>query len=252
MPKLDRAEQEVEGTPYEFDRWLLQVTAALIAQLPSAEEARPFWQPILDLGPGAHYWVENFCNDWFLTGKQFAPSLDAFGTRWREMVLYSLEAPSWNGEMSRSYRLEDCSIQVMGLGLTLDIIAAEEFTPVIHSLAPLFERWAERWLRNSRPASNFAYFLGRSAGRALLPSAIIWLNRGVQGFSKCSWEERDLPDALAGALRACWRHHRNSVATNADLQNHFLQLLNTLCNRLNADALALRTEVSQFIYGGSA
>jgi hypothetical protein len=206
----------------------------------------------MDLGPGAHYWVEDFCHNWFLTGRQFAAALDVFGRHWRELILYSLESPQWTGEMLRNYRLEDCAIQVMGLGLTLDIIAAEEFMPIIQTLAPEFERWAERWLAHSRPASDFAYFLSRPAGRALLPSGIVWLNRGVQGFSKYGWEERDLPDALVEALRACWRSNRNSVIGNADLQSHFLQLLNTLCNRLSAEALALRTEVSQFMQGGTA
>ena len=248
MPKIENPKQEVEGTPYEFDRWVLRLTAAVVAQLPR-EEARPFWQPVMDLGPGAHYWVEDFCHEWFLTGRQFAMSLDAFGAQWRELILYSLQSPQWTGDMSRSYQLERCAMEVMGLGLVLATVAAEEFTPVIQTLAPEFERWAERWLSHSRPASHFAYFLSRPAGRALLPSGIVWLNRAVQSFSKYGWEERDIPDALVGALRACWRNHRDSVIGNADLQGHFLQLLNTLCNRLNADALALRTQVSQFMQG---
>jgi hypothetical protein len=99
--------------------------------------------------------------------------MDVFGTRWGEMILYTLEAPSWTGEMSRSYRLEGCSMHILGLGLMFDIVAAEEFTPAIQKLAPLFERWADRWLSHARPASRFAYFLSRAAGRALLPSAII-------------------------------------------------------------------------------
>ena len=251
MPKIERPEQEVEGTPYEFDRWVLGITAALVAQL-SLEEARPFWQPIMDLGPGAHYWVEDFCHSWLLTGRQFAATLEAFGIHWRELILYSLHSAQWTGEMSRSYRLEDCSIQVIGLGLMLDIIAAEEFTPVIRTLAPEFEQWAKQWLSHSRPASRFAYFLSCPAGHALLPSGIVWLNRGVQNFSKHGWKERDLPDALVGALRACWRNNCNSVISNADIQDHFLQLLNTLCTRLNSEALALRTEISQFIHGGTA
>ena len=138
-------------------------------------------------------------------------------------------------------------MEVVGLGLVLETVAAEEYTPVIQTLAPEFERWAERWLSHSRPASHFAYFLSRPAGRALLPSGIVWLNREVQGYSKYGWEERDLPDALVGALRACWRNHRSNVIGNPELQGHFLRLLNTLCNRLNADALALRTEISQFM-----
>lgn len=244
MPTIERPEQETEGTPYEFDRWVLRLTAALIAQLPSSQEARAFWQPIMDLGPTAHHWVQEFFHDWFLTGRNFSPSLEAFGVQWKEMIAYSLDAPRWTGDFGKTYRLEECCIDVMGLGLTIRIVAAEDFTPVIRSLAPSFEKWAARWLSHSRPASNFAYFLSRPAGAALLPSGIIWLNRGVQGYSQYAWQERDLDDSLVGALRACWRQHGHDVATNAELQQDFLQLLNTVCNRLNADALSLRTQVS--------
>src|SRR5438876_9291631 len=86
-----------------------------------------------------------------------------------------------------------------------------------------------------------------SGTRALLPSGIIWLNRAVQKYSDYDWRERDLDEALAGALQACWRHANAEVASNTGLRSHFLQLLNTLCKRLSADALALRTQVTQFI-----
>ena len=185
MPKIENPKREVDGTPYEFDRWVLRLTVAVVAQLPE-EEARPFWQPVMDLGPGARYWVEDFCHEWFLTGKQFAMSLVAFGAQWRELILYSLQSPQWTGNMTRSYRLQGCAMEVMGLGLVINIVSAEEFTPVIQTLAPEFEQWAERWLSHSRPASHFAYFLSRPAGRARLPSGIVWLNRAVQVFSKYS------------------------------------------------------------------
>ena len=126
IPKIENPDQEVKGTPYEFDRWVLRLTAAVVAQLP-VEEARPFWQPVMDLGPGAHYWVEDLCHEWFLTGRQFASSLDAFGIQWRELILYSLQSPQWTGDRARSYRLEGCAMEVVGLGLVLETVAAEEY-----------------------------------------------------------------------------------------------------------------------------
>lgn len=252
MPKVEQPRQEVEGTPYEFDRWVLKLTAATVAQLSTENEARPFWRPIMDLGPGAHYWIESFFHEWFLTGRQFAPSLEEFGERWREMIAYSFEAATWARGTGQSYHLEDCAIEVMGLGLTMSFIAADEFIRVIQSLAPLYEKWGGEWLSHSRPLSHFGHFLCRPGGRGLLPSAIIWLNRGVQSMSEYGWQERDLADTLAGVLRVAWRHERDGVGANADLQKNFLQLLNTVCNRLNADALALRAEVSQSLSAATA
>lgn len=248
MPKIENPDQEVEGAPCEFDSWVLRLTAAVVAQLPG-QEARPFWQPVMDLGPGAHYWVEELCREWFLTGRKFAPSIDAFATQWRELILYSLQSQQWTGDMTRSYRLEGCALEVVGLSLVLEIVAAEEFTPIIQTLTSEFERWADRWLSHSRPASRFAYFLSQPAGRALLPSGIGWLSRAVESFSKYGWEEQYLSEGLVGALRVCWRNHRNNIIGNPELQNHFLQILNKLCNQLNADALALQAEISQVTQG---
>jgi hypothetical protein len=139
----------------------------------------------------------------------------------------------------------------MGLGITVDLIGKEEFLPVVKSLLPQFQRWAEPFLEWPDSAKAFSYFLGKPAGRALLPNAIVWLNVAVQEYSEHDWRERDLDQALAGALRACWRHNSSEVSNNSDLRAHFIQLLNVLCNRLGEDALALRTQISQFISADS-
>lgn len=246
MPNLEAAEEEVEGAPYEFDRWVLGVTAAIIPQLSSTQEARALWQPIMDIGPGGHYWVEDFLRSWFLTGSRFAPSVSLFAEHWREMIAYALDSPRWTpGPNNRSYYLEECSRELMGFGLTIEIISAERFIPVVTSLKPFFQKWAERWLDRSRSAAHFAHFLGKPAGRALLPEGIVWLNGAVQNYSIHDWREREMDGTLVAALRACWRHANDAIRRNPDLQRNFVQLLNTLCKRLDTEALALRTEIAQ-------
>ena len=138
MPRLESREEEVEGPPYEFDRWVLDLTAGLIPQLASIEEARSFWQPIMDIGPGARYWMEDFFRHWFMSGRQASQTLDVFAGHWREMITYSLDCPAWNPQGSyKSYLFEECSIEIMGLGITVDIISAEEchrsYAPLLRS-----------------------------------------------------------------------------------------------------------------------
>src|SRR5688572_1480551 len=108
MPRLERPDEKFKGTPYEFDRWVLNLTAGLIPQLASIEEGRSFWQPIMDIGPGAHYWMEEFFRHWFMSGRQASQTLDVFAAHWREMITYSLDGPAWTPQGSyQSYLLEE-------------------------------------------------------------------------------------------------------------------------------------------------
>jgi hypothetical protein len=84
MPKLEPGE-EVDGTPYDFDRWVLKIAAAFTAQMPaSSGAARLYWQLVMDIGPGARYWMEDFFHGWFMTGSKFATSQNLFAEHWGE------------------------------------------------------------------------------------------------------------------------------------------------------------------------
>ena len=243
MPKVQGRHQRVEGTPYDFDLWILRTTAAVVAQLETESEARRFWQPIVDLGPGAHYWIESFFQEWLVTGSRFAPSLDHFARRWGEMIAYALEAPNVTGGWPQSFWLDDCFIEIMGLGLAINIAGAEEFRPVVQVLTPLYERWADKWLSQARFGVQVRLLPKPTWRSCSAPSGVAWLGRGVQTVH--AGDEDDLGEALTGALRACWRSCRMEIAGDEPLRKEFLCLLNLLCNHLNADALSLRAEVTQ-------
>ena len=60
--------EELSGTPSQYDYWIFQRIAQTIPQMTCEEQPEMFWKPILDLGPVAHYWVENFLSAWILYG----------------------------------------------------------------------------------------------------------------------------------------------------------------------------------------
>src|SRR5690606_17063751 len=64
IPVLSDDRNDSQALPFEFDRWVMNHTAAFVAQLDSDQEAEELWKPILDLGPSAHYWVEDFLDTW--------------------------------------------------------------------------------------------------------------------------------------------------------------------------------------------
>jgi len=56
--------REIGGTAYEFDIWVMQRTAELLATLNSREQARTFYEPVLRRGPAARYWTQDFLEAW--------------------------------------------------------------------------------------------------------------------------------------------------------------------------------------------
>jgi hypothetical protein len=49
-PKAEDERCEIQGTPYESDRWIMARVAEFVAHANSIETARLFYRPILELG----------------------------------------------------------------------------------------------------------------------------------------------------------------------------------------------------------
>jgi hypothetical protein len=86
---------EIEGTPYQSDVWVMGRVAEFIAHTNSVETARAFYRPILELGPAAKYWVEDFLQSWIALGLEVSPDLQGFGKIWEDTVAYTETLPSW-------------------------------------------------------------------------------------------------------------------------------------------------------------
>lgn len=130
---------ELSGTPYPYDDWVFGAVARLIPQLESSECPERFWQPILDLGPAAHYWVEIFLRDWTLNGPDAADSPAGFVEDWRLMIEHCLASRTWSPEGRATFHLDKMYVELMGLGLGSERIGREEFAGPLGSMVDLYQ-----------------------------------------------------------------------------------------------------------------
>jgi len=243
---------DISGVPYEFDRGVFKGIAQLIPQMTQEESPEKFWQPILNLGPVAHYWVEDFLRDWTIYGPDAAESLSQFVTHWRSMIEYCLCSPRWSVEARAAYNLGDLYINLMGLGLGSERIGREDFAGPIGAMLDLYEQWAQNWLRVSYVLRSFAVFLTKPGSRNLLCPAIHWIKTAVENFSDYDWrgnEHGEVESLVTDALRTCWLHYRQAVQSETTLQEAFLSLLMILTNRMCPSAMELRDEVLRSLNG---
>jgi len=248
-PKAGEEGFEIEGTAYDFDWWVLSRVAEFISRENSVEVARTFYRPIIELGPAARYWVEDFLQAWIARGIEVSTDLVTFSEIWTDMVRYAMSLPAWQPSEGNYWsRAESLAVDLVGLrDAQASVLGQSKYKSVITAMAPTFEQWANQWLRYGSVAAWFARFLPTESGQLLLSMGIRQLARVVGSFEERDWHHYGLGLLITDALTACWKHLRNEVESQSDLRKAFLSTLTELSARQIPEALHLRNKVSEVL-----
>ena len=213
------------------------------------EVARTFYRPILELGPAARYWVEDFLQSWVNVGLEMSSDLVTFSKIWDDMLRYAITLPAWQpGEGNYWCRAESLVVDLMGLReAQVSVLGKAKYINVVRAMAPGFEEWARLWLKYGSVAAWFAHFLPTESGHVLLAQGIKQLSGVVGSFEERDWHHHGLGVLLTEALAACWKYLRNEVELRPDLRKAFLGILTELCARQVPEALHLRNKVSEVL-----
>ena len=226
---------------------MLQRVAEFIVEENSVEVARTFYRLILDLGPAAHYWVDDFLQTWVQTGLEMTSDPANFAKIWTEMVDYAMALPAWQPS-ARGYwsRAESLAVDLVGMHEgAASVMGQAEHKTVVQAMAPVFERWTRAWLNHGSVAGWFAHFLTTESGGVLLAMGIKELAKVVGSFEDRDWHQQGLGGIFTDALAACWKQMQNEIEQQPELRKAFLQILTELCARQIPEALHLRNKVSE-------
>jgi len=226
--------------------------AEFIAQLSPVELARPFYRPILKLGPAGRYWVEDFLQAWITIGLEITADVVMFTKIWQDMVQYAMTLPAWQPGKNRYWaRAESLAVDLVGLHeAAVKVLGQAKYTSVVTAMAVVFERWAAQWLKYASVASWYAHFLVTESGQVLLRSGLHQLAGVVGSFEDSDWHRYGLGALFSETLSACWKSQREEVESEPSLRKGFLAILTELCARQIPEALHLRSKVSEFLQAG--
>ena len=248
-PAADQHYAEMEGTPFDFDRWILARIAEFTACFCSPETARNYYRPILELGPAARYWVEDFLQAWVTRGLIVSPNRAAFSVLWTDMVDYGLSLPVWQPRQGFSWSpAEPLVVDLMGLrDVQTEVLGQSAYTPIVVAMRPMFERWAKDWLGFVSVAARFCKFLVTESGRTLLPWALTQLADRISSYDEGEWQRHQFSDFLTDVLAASWKFLANEIQNQTALHEAFLRILTSLCAKQHPAALQLRSKVSEIL-----
>ncbi|HEY6343116.1 MAG TPA: hypothetical protein VIY49_16600 [Bryobacteraceae bacterium] len=237
---------EIEGRPYQFDGWVLDLAAEYSAFLPP-QAARYFYEPLLRRGPAARYWVEDFLHSWIVSGLPSTPNRAQYVETWVAMFEYAHSLALWKaGTPGYWYSTETLAIDLMGLHKEASaVLGSGSSLDIVQAMVPSFEKWAGVWVAYASPAAWYARFLTTESGRLLLPSGIKQLASAIDEFQERDWRHEALAETLSEALVACWDQLSSRMETDSALRQAFLRILTVLCNRGVSEAIHLRARVSE-------
>ena len=234
--------------PNEFDRWLLERIATLVAQLGPIEESATLWKPILDLGPEAHPWVESYLHSWFLHGLKAAPSVESFSSTWQIQIAHTLASPCWQGTADGAqFPPRNRLTELMGLArFTYDVIGSAEFRGTITSMSSLYREWALYCLTNRDAVMVFARFLRCASAADLLTDGMDWILMAVSGYDEGHWDNADSEkNVLIDLVEHWWSVvGRDPSSANAG-RTAALGLLKILADQQHPRALEIQDRVAR-------
>ncbi|HEV2990192.1 MAG TPA: hypothetical protein VG759_17240 [Candidatus Angelobacter sp.] len=246
-PEPGQENYEISGTAYEFDVWVMARVVEFIVHANSIDVARSLYRPIIELGPVARYWVEDFLQAWIGIGLEMAKDNAVFSAIWRDIAEYAMNLPAWQcGKPGYWCPVETLAADLMGLREgAVTVLGQATYTELVAMMTPVYEEWGNTWLKYASNAAWFAHFLPTESGRVLLSQGIRQLADALSSFADRDWHHHSLGPLLTDALAACWKHSQHEVESQPDLRKAFLGLLTALCARQIPEALHLRNKVSE-------
>jgi hypothetical protein len=234
---------ELDDLPDDFDGWLFAILCRTIAQMNTSDNPDCLWQPILDLGPYGHYFVETFFTHWFIDGLR-ASTPAVFVEHWMRIIRHALTSSHWNPSNPTFYRLDTMVFNLMGYQFGEPMAVDEHFAPLLEQHVDTLAQVAERWFVNPRVLNGFARNITKPAYQRILCRGIEWIHSAVTKLSPHDLRhERDFESNVIDALRCCWERHKDRVTAEPLLRQSLSGLLTQLASRGSHAAMHLRDQV---------
>jgi hypothetical protein len=240
LPTVEPGErQRIDGSPSEFDNWLLQVVARNVSAAGSAAQASTLWKPILALGAPGHRWVEHFFWHWFTDGLREFSSVTDFVQTWQSMIDYALQQKALDRSASLSFDVDAVVMQLLAFDQRWNgLFLAEENAIAIATLRDTYGRAMSFWGGSGRIVRGFASLAVLPAARSLLLPGIRWILPTIRKLRSYDWRD-DVEDSIIDFLEACWARDREAVARDMTLRQDFLAILAIVTARGSPAAIAL-------------
>jgi hypothetical protein len=222
---------------WSCDEKIFDVVAARVFQCTAAERAQ-LWQPIIDLGPGAHRHITRFLDDILLEAlRTEPPRVGELLPIWRGITEYLFASSTWTRRDSRG--AEEVWKHIFLYGTPFSSIGDDCFGPFIDGMHSFYERHLPTLDGDAYEQASLAGFLVTKSGERLLIPALIVLGPTWERADHWFWDKAAEESRFGTLLVRAWQTHF------ATIRNHptALRAFKTLTLNLAAHHVPVALEV---------
>lgn len=131
--------------PGDWDTWVFDLAASVIAKTENGEIGRRLWQPILSFGLDRINWVDAFLRAWFIHGLQVPECEANFFREWKAMIAYAWTQENWRQTVIKIHHSDDELFRhLMGFSSSgHGYLRDEKYRSFIAGMKPEYEKWAD-------------------------------------------------------------------------------------------------------------
>ena len=230
------------GPPYEYDNWVLERLAVVVAQMRPDDGPERYWNPILKLGFGAKHYVEHFLNHWFLDAKKMMDKT-AFTQEWQRMLDFCLTLDSWVTNKGRSsIHLQSLWMSLIGLPRFATSLWNKEDSLIIEQMGTYFVKVAALILSSAGDAAHLLSWLSEPTAKVIRRQMLIPIAEVGLVETKYWWKEQQLVIVMARYLSLLWEEHGHAFVP--DEKRLFLELLHIAAGTQEPLAMELQARIA--------
>lgn len=239
---------KIEGTPYDYDRWIFDKAVRIICELDSPDEQKAFWQPVLNLGSPAHYWIKDFLSSWFfLLFQEKNIDHDIFVQVWKDVLDFAFDSPKWDcRNFERPYRVMELWRHLVGLdAMVIRIWHDKKHAPIIKQIRNHYKQWARLNLVSEDSAETLILFLRKPAADDIRLDGLLWLGDAASQLDNHFWHdpENKIRDSLSELLNHYWQNDSIRIRQSRAHWEKYKNLLKILVEKQNPLAMKLSEEI---------
>ncbi|MFC1836967.1 hypothetical protein ACFL2Q_19975, partial [Thermodesulfobacteriota bacterium] len=117
--------------------------------------------------------------------------------------------------------------------------------PVVESIRPELEGWAQEFLIRPRCGASFAAFLEQPAAVGLVADGLTWLDEAVSRQGPGYFLDQNIEHSLTSFLDTCWSAHGPKVKSNEGAFKSLRSLLRILADKQNSVATELLHRIAE-------
>jgi Novel STAND NTPase 1 len=241
----DQSDDEREPAPDELAYELVQKLAGLALGTP-VEACEKFWRPVLSLGPGAHYLVDQFISSWFLGVSEQTDAKD-FGWRWQTMLTFVLAQDGWTKGRG-SYHAHTIFRQLLGFGFESQLARIPGHQAMVTEARGLYALWAEKYLPlDEENLGALCHFLQSDAGAVLRLEGLPWVSQAAlrEETRAGRWHRDRTGNAMVEFLDVLVSQEAAAITKTPALRDSLVQLAAHLAAKQTPAALALQERIGR-------